>query len=51
MSWIDDFVEGYEKYKDVMKCLNKDSIDKQAICLIKLNAPPKKKKKKKKGKR
>ncbi|MBA7539967.1 hypothetical protein ES705_32256 [subsurface metagenome] len=48
-NWIDDFIESYSNYKKITKCLNKGSIDKQAICLIKLNAPKKKKKKGKRG--
>lgn len=49
--WLDDFIETYKTYKDMEKCLNKNSIDKQAICLIKLNAPKKKKKRKKSRRR
>lgn len=46
-NWIDEFIEGYSKYRKAIKCIEKDTIEKQAICLLKLNAPKKKKKKKK----
>ena len=44
-NWLDDFVKSYKTYTDAKKCLEKNGIDKQAICLLKLNAPKKKKRK------
>ncbi|MBA7559775.1 hypothetical protein ES708_01390 [subsurface metagenome] len=45
--WIESFIENYSNYKKTIKCIEKNGIDKQVICLLRLN----KKKKKGKGKR